>query len=101
MERHCSRFSETDSVHFASTFYYSITTMSWARESAKVGLAGLTPKEAARGAMFLRCFQDMPDPLHEEIEIKGPDDIPMVSVSTFIHTYINTARCVYSTVHSI
>ena len=56
--------------------------MSWAKESAKVGLAGLTPLEAARGAMFLREFQDMPDPLKQEpIEITSPEDIPMVSVS--------------------
>ena len=56
--------------------------MSWAKESAKVGLAGLTPLEAARGAMFLREFQDMPDPLKQEaIEITSPEAIPMVSVS--------------------
>ena len=71
--------------------------MSWAKESAKVGLADLTLGEAARGAMFLPVFQNMPDPLHQEIDIKGPDDVPMVSVSTFIHTCIITARCVYST----
>ena len=55
--------------------------MSWAKESAKVGLAGLTPTEAAREAMFLPVFQDMPDPLRQQIEIKGPDDVPIVSVS--------------------
>ena len=67
--------------HFQCIVVYQCI-MSWAKESAKVGLAGLTPLEAARGAMFLREFQDMPDPLKQEpIEITSPEDIPMVSVS--------------------
>ena len=37
--------------------------MSWKKESAAAGLAGLTPREAARGAMYCREFQKMPDPL--------------------------------------
>ena len=37
--------------------------MSWKKESAAAGLAGLTPREAARGAMYRREFQKMPDPL--------------------------------------
>ena len=56
--------------------------MSWAKESSKVGLAGLTPLEAARGAMFVPLFQEMPDPLkQEEVEIASADNIPLVSVS--------------------
>ena len=39
--------------------------MSWAKESSKVGLAGINPLEAARGAMFLPLFQEMPDPLKQ------------------------------------
>ena len=37
--------------------------MSWKKESAAAGLAGLTPRKAARGAMYRREFQKMPDPL--------------------------------------
>ena len=56
--------------------------MSWAKESSKVGLAGLNPLEVARGAMFLPLFQEMPDPLkQEEVEIASADNIPLVSVS--------------------
>ena len=77
---------------------YCYTIMSWARESAKVGLAGLTPGEAARGAMFLPVFQDMPDPLHQAIEIKGPDDVPIVSVSIACRECQYGSLCVqYST----
>ena len=55
--------------------------MSWRKESAQVGLAGLNPLEAARGAMFLPVFQDMPDPLNQPVEITTPEQIPLVSVS--------------------
>ena len=56
--------------------------MSWKKESAQVGLAGLNPLEAARGAMFLPVFQDMPDPLNPQpVEITTPEQIPLVSVS--------------------
>ena len=37
--------------------------MSWSKESAAAGLAGLTLREAARGALTLPEFQKMPDPL--------------------------------------
>ena len=37
--------------------------MSWKKASAAVGLAGLTPREAARGALTRPEFQRMPDPL--------------------------------------
>ena len=37
--------------------------MSWSKESAKVGLSGLTPREAARGALTCPEFQKLPDPL--------------------------------------
>ena len=36
--------------------------MSWKRESAQVGLGGLTPREAATGAMCLEEFQRIPEP---------------------------------------
>ena len=36
--------------------------MSWAKESAEAGLAGLSEREAARGALFEPAFQLMPTP---------------------------------------
>ena len=47
--------------------------MAWVKESADVGLGGLTPEEAARGALFCKLFQDMPDPLDKD---------PILRVST-------------------
>ena len=81
--------------------------MSWAKDAAEVGLSGLTHLEAARGAMFLPCFQDMPDPLRGGVDITSPEDIPLVSVSTYIDFFtfhvvgVDTARYVYSTVDLI
>ena len=44
---------------------YPVATlrMSWKKDSAAVGLAGLTPVEAAKGALLCEEFQNMPDPL--------------------------------------
>ena len=36
--------------------------MSWAKASAEVGLAGLSEREAARGALCKEAFQMMPSP---------------------------------------
>ena len=36
--------------------------MSWAKESAEAGLAGLSEREAARGALCEAAFQLMPTP---------------------------------------
>ena len=36
--------------------------MSWAKESAEAGLAGLSEREAARGALCELAFQLMPNP---------------------------------------
>ena len=38
-------------------------TMSWKKDSACVGLAGLMPAEAAKEALLCEEFQNMPDPL--------------------------------------
>ena len=40
-----------------------ICVMSSKKESAAAGLAGLNPWESARGAMYHKEFQKMPDPL--------------------------------------
>ena len=37
--------------------------MSWKKESAKLGMAGLIPRETAKGALMCEVFQKMPDPL--------------------------------------
>ena len=44
---------------------YPVATlrMSWEKDSAAVGLAGLTPVEAVKGAMLCEEFQNMPDAL--------------------------------------
>ena len=44
---------------------YPVATlrMSWKKDSDAVGLAGLTPVEAAKGALLCEEFQNMPDPL--------------------------------------
>ena len=38
----------------------------WKKVSAAVGLAGLTPREAARGVLTQPEFQLMPDPLNSD-----------------------------------
>ena len=44
---------------------YPVATlrMLWKKDSAAVGLAGLKPVEAAKGALLCEEFQNMPDPL--------------------------------------
>ena len=46
--------------------------MSWAKQSAAAGLGGLTPREAAKGAFQLDCFQNMDDPLADLDSSLGP-----------------------------
>ena len=43
-----------------------MSDLSWKKASAAVGLAGLTPREAARGALTRPKFQLMPDPLDSD-----------------------------------
>ena len=38
----------------------------WKKASAVVGLSGLTPREAVRGALTCPEFQNMPDPLDKD-----------------------------------
>ena len=49
--------------------------MSWAKESAQTGLAGLTPREAVRGVLTLAEFQQMPDPLDPFGHIVKEEDV--------------------------
>ena len=43
--------------------------MSWAKESAEAGLAGLSEREAARGALCELAFQLMPTPSVKHITV--------------------------------
>ena len=46
--------------------------MSWKKESARVGLAGLIPREAVKGALLCPDFQNIPEPfgnLIREVEV--------------------------------
>ena len=52
---------------------YSNLIMSWTKQSAAAGFGGrLTPREAARGAFQLDCFQNMDDPLADPDPTLGP-----------------------------
>ena len=46
--------------------------MSWEKQSAAAGLGRLMPREAARGAFQLDCFQNMDDPLADLDPTLGP-----------------------------
>ena len=68
--------------------YYFIEKMSqllWKKASAAVGLAGLTPREAARGALTWLEFQVMLDPLDSDpfgkLIVKG--EVSGVSINYF------------------
>ena len=43
-----------------------MSDLSWKKASAAVGLAGITPREVARGALTQPEFQLMPDPLDSD-----------------------------------
>ena len=49
--------------------------MSWAKASVVVGLSGLTPREAERGALTLSQFQKMPDPLEPYGPVVKEEDV--------------------------
>ena len=60
--------------HFVYTFMVKsfLSNMSWKKASADIGLAGLTPHEAARGAMYVKEFQNILDPFGEVMkEVKA------------------------------
>ena len=46
---------------------FALKMMSWKKALAVVGLSCLTPREAARGALTCPEFQNMPDPLDEDL----------------------------------
>ena len=58
-ESHCIKFRG-----LVDNFTLKMTL--WKKASAAVGLSGLTPREAARGALTYHEFQNMPDPLDKD-----------------------------------
>ena len=55
--------------------------MSWSKKLVAVGLGGMTPKEAARGALTMEDFQLIHDPLPDPSPAYG-DLIKVIKVST-------------------
>ena len=60
--------------------------MSWQKQAAAVGLAGLSPHEAALGALCCEQFQLMPDPL---ARVKKEDMFMVVSALFSYSTMYN------------
>ena len=60
--------------------------MAWQKQSAAVGLAGLTPREPALGALCCEQFQLMPDPL---ARVKKEDMFMVVSALFSYSTMYN------------
>ena len=63
-----------------------MSQLSWKKASAAVGLAGLTPREGARGALTWPEFWLMPDPLDSDpfgkLIVKG--EVSAVSINQFL-----------------
>ena len=89
---------ESHFLHSFASFQvrgYPVATlrMSWKKDSAAVGLAGLTPVEAAKGALLCEEFQNMPDPL----DVKKEDLFLLVcivyNVDT-VETRVYAVQCI-------
>ena len=66
--------------------------MAWQKESAAVGLGGLSPHEAALGALCCEQFQMMPDPLAGVIK----EDMFMLVSALFCYS----VHCRYTVVET-
>ena len=66
--------------------------MSRKKDSAAVGLAGLTPAEAAKGALLCEEFQNMPDPL----DVKKEDLFLLVCIVYNVDTVKTRVFDVYA-----
>ena len=66
--------------------------MSWKKDSASVGLAGLTSAKAAKGALLCEEFQNMPDPL----DIKKEDLFLLVCIVYNVDTVETRICAVYA-----
>ena len=88
---------ESHFLHSFASFQvhgYPVATirMSWKKDSAAVGLAGLTPAEAAKGALLCEEFQNMPDPL----DVKKEDLFLLVCIVYKVHTVKTRVYDVYA-----
>ena len=74
--------------------------MSWAKQSVEVGLAGLTQREAARGALTCPEFQGMPDPLDPYGLVVKEEDVstPFINCAVFVFVEHVKQQLVYCTV---
>ena len=72
--------------------------MSWAKESAEAGLAGLSEREAARGALCELAFQLMPTPSVKHIivvsKFKSTLILHVFNVEDAKDAYSNTVVCI-------
>ena len=69
--QYCAKIPYTSGESHCIKFHglvdkFLFTTSSWKKASAAVDLSGLTPREAARGALTCPEFQNMPDPLNRD-----------------------------------
>ena len=68
----------------------------WSDQARLMGLGGLTPSQAARGALFQADFQDMPDPLAEKDTLSYM--VRIIYVTTSLHLSTLSTRLMYCTV---
>ena len=69
--QYCIKIPYTSGERYCIKFHglvdnFLFTMSSWKKTSAVVGLSGLTPREAVRGALTCPEFQKMPDPLERD-----------------------------------
>ena len=88
---------ESHFLHSFASFQvhgYPVATirMSWKKDSAAVGLACLTPAEAAKGALLWEEFQNMPDPL----DVKKEDLFLLVCIVYNVDTVETRVYDVYA-----
>ena len=70
--------------------------MFWAKESAEAGLAGLTERETARGALCEEAFQLMPTPHVRHIIV-----VSKFKSRLILHVFNVEDKYLQSTVHLI
>ena len=68
--------------------------MSWAKESAKAGIAGYNPRQAARAALLDPDFQPLQDPLIQELNVS-------TRFSKFIHIMFMSKMSKYSIIKNV
>ena len=68
--------------------------MSWAKESAEAGLVGLSEREAARGALCIEFFQEIPSLKVQHISVvskfKSTLNLHVFNVKDIKDTYLQS-----------